>query len=90
MNKLHMNNHDVSLAGFWQLARHWKQGHKAKLELCCENGTLQMQLSAHLGHPDHPLLLAKENLPPISAVKNDGGKSSAIPQSLKKMQVKIF
>ena len=36
----------------WQLARHWKQGDKAKLELSCEDGSLHMQLSAVLGHPD--------------------------------------
>ena len=48
-----MSNLDVTLAGFWQLARHWKQGHRAKLELACENGNLQMNLSGNLGHPDH-------------------------------------
>jgi hypothetical protein len=49
-----MSNLDVALAGFWQLARHWKQGHKSKLELSCEGGCLHMQLSAVLGHPDQP------------------------------------
>ena len=38
---------------FWQLARHWKSGHTSKLELACEGGNLQIQLSATLGHPDH-------------------------------------
>ena len=49
-----MSNLDVAVSSFWQLARHWKQGDKAKLELTCEVGSLHMQLSAALGHPDHP------------------------------------
>ena len=49
-----MSNLDVAVSSFWQLARHWKQGDKAKLELSCEGGSLQMQLSAVLGHPDRP------------------------------------
>ena len=49
-----MSNLDVAVSSFWQLARHWKQGDKAKLELSCEGGSLQMQLSAVLGHPDQP------------------------------------
>ena len=49
-----MSNIDVALARFWQIARHWKQGEPAKLELSCEAGSLQMQLTAKLGHPDQP------------------------------------
>ena len=49
-----MSNLDVALAGFWQIARHWKNGDKAKIELSCEAGSLYMQLSAMLGHPDQP------------------------------------
>ena len=49
-----MSNLDVAVASFWQLARHWNQGGKAKLELSCEDGNLHMQLSANLGHPDQP------------------------------------
>ena len=49
-----MSNLDVAVSSFWQLARHWKQGDKAKLELSCEDGSLHMQLSALLGHPDQP------------------------------------
>ena len=49
-----MSNLDVAVSSFWQLARHWKQGDKAKLELGCEDGSLHMQLTAVLGHPDHP------------------------------------
>jgi hypothetical protein len=49
-----MSNLDVAVSSFWQLARHWKKGDKAKLELTCEGGSLHMQLSAALGHPDHP------------------------------------
>ena len=49
-----MSNLDVAVGSFWQLARHWKNGDKAKLELSCEDGSLQMQLSAVLGLPDQP------------------------------------
>ena len=49
-----MSNLDVVVSSFWQLARHWKNGEKAKLELACEGGSLHMQLSDVLGHPDHP------------------------------------
>ena len=49
-----MSNLDVAVTSFWQLARHWKQGDKARLELSCEDGNLHMQLSAVLGHPDQP------------------------------------
>ena len=51
--KPEMSNLDVALSSFWQLARHWKQGDTAKLELSCEAGSLHLQLSAKLGHPDH-------------------------------------
>ena len=44
----------MAVTSFWQLARHWNQGDKAKLELSCEDGNLHMQLSAVLGHPDQP------------------------------------
>ena len=47
-----MMNLEVALGSFWQLARHWRQGESAKLELSCEDGNLQLQLSAKLGHPD--------------------------------------
>jgi hypothetical protein len=49
-----MSNLDVAVGSFWQLARHWKNGDKAKLELSCEDGSLHMQLSAVLGLPDQP------------------------------------
>ena len=49
-----MSNLDVALAGFWHIAGHWKNGDKAKIELPCEAGSLYMQLSAMLGHPDQP------------------------------------
>ena len=48
-----MLNLDVALSSFWQLARHWKNGQKAKLELNCEDENLYIQLSATLGKPDH-------------------------------------
>ena len=49
-----MSNLDIAVGSFWQLARHWKNGDKAKLELSCEDGSLHMQLSAVLGLPDQP------------------------------------
>ena len=49
-----MSNLDVALAGFWQIAGHWKNGDKAKIEQSCEAGSLYMQLAALLGHPDQP------------------------------------
>ena len=48
------SNLDVAISGFWQLARHWHQGAKAKLELSCEDGSLHKKLSAVLCHPDLP------------------------------------
>ena len=47
-----MLNLEVALGSFWQLARHWRQGETARLELTCEDGNLQLQLSSKLGHPD--------------------------------------
>ena len=48
-----MSNLDVAVATFWQLARHWKNGDKAKLELLsCEGESLYIQLSARLGPPE--------------------------------------
>jgi hypothetical protein len=47
-----MSNLDVAVATFWQLARHWKNGEKAKLELSCEGESLHIQLSAKLGPPE--------------------------------------
>ena len=47
-----MLNLDIAVSSFWQLARHWKSGESAKLELECEGGNLNIQLSARLGHPD--------------------------------------
>ena len=47
-----MSNQDVALSSFYQLARHWKQGETFKLYLSCEAGSLQLQISANLDHPD--------------------------------------
>ena len=47
-----MTNLELALGSFWQLARHWKMGDTAKLELTCEGGNLQMNFSAKLGPPD--------------------------------------
>ena len=49
-----MSDPSVAVASYWQLARHWNKGEKARLELVCEDGSLHMQLSASLGHPDEP------------------------------------
>ena len=49
-----ISNLNVAVSSFWQLARHWNQGDKAKLELSCEDGGLHMHLSVVLGHPDQP------------------------------------
>ena len=78
-----MLNLDVALSSFWQLARHWKNGQKAKLELNSEDANLYIQLSATLGKPDHvhfpaPFLLSqhpeKGSHPPNYADKRLGGK----------------
>ena len=47
-----MSNLDAAVATFQQLARHWKNGNKAKLELSCEGENLDIQLSARLGPPE--------------------------------------
>ena len=70
------SNLDVAISGFWQLARHWHQGAKAKLELSCEDGSLHMKLSAVLGQPDLPhfrLIPTKSNYrdaaPPVQRLR---------------------
>ena len=50
--QIKMLNLDIAVSSFWQLARHWKSGESAKLELECEGGNLNIQLSARLGHTD--------------------------------------
>ena len=40
------------LSGFWQLARHWKEGNVDKLELACKDRNRQIKLLASLGNPD--------------------------------------
>ena len=47
-----MFNLYMALASFWQLARHWKQGEAAALDMSCEAGSLNIQQNAKLGHPD--------------------------------------
>ena len=69
-----MSNVDVAVTSFWQLARHWKQGEKAKLELSYEDGNLHMHLSAVLGHPyqphfPHPPPPDHAPSPPLATVK---------------------
>ena len=60
-----MINLELALGSFWQLARHWKMGDTAKLELSCEGGNLQLNFSAKLGHPDNQHF-RKEELPTSS------------------------
>ena len=62
---LKMINLELALGSFWQLARHWKMGDTAKLELSCEGGNLQLNFSAKLGHPDNQHF-RKEELPTSS------------------------
>ena len=62
---LKMINLELALGSFWQLARHWKMGDTAKLELSCEGGNLQLNFSAKLGHPDNQHF-QKEELPTSS------------------------
>ena len=47
-----MLNIDVAISTFWQFARCWKNGETSKFELSCENGSLEIHMSAKLGHPD--------------------------------------
>ena len=47
-----MLNIEVAVNSFWQFARLWKNGETSKFEISCENGTLEMNISARLGHPD--------------------------------------
>ena len=64
-----MSNLDVAVPSFWQLARHWKSGQKARLELACEDGSLNLQLSAVLGLPDHVSFPTPPFPPPQSSFK---------------------
>ena len=65
-----MSNLDVAVASFWQLARHWKKGDQAKLELSCEGESLHIKLSAVLGHPDHPHFPDPTNVSPTHKKKS--------------------
>ena len=47
-----MSNLEVTLSHFWQFAAHWKNGHRAKLNMTCEAGKLHLDFSANLDHPD--------------------------------------
>ena len=47
-----MLNIDVAVNSFWQFARFWRNGETAKFEMSCENGTIEMNISSKLGHPD--------------------------------------
>ena len=59
MSKMPTNwNLDEAVSSFWQIARDWNQGNKAKLELSCEDGSLHLQLSDVVGHPDQPTFLS--------------------------------
>ena len=72
-----MLNLEVALSSLWQLARHWRQGEEAELELSWEDVNLQIQLSASLGHPD------KQHFPdplPSSKSKEPKKKSPSQPR----------
>ena len=47
-----MLNIDVVSSSFWQFARFWKNVEKAKFQMACENGVLEMNLSYRICHPD--------------------------------------
>ena len=85
-----MLNLDIAVSSFWQLARHWKSGESAKLELECEGGNLNIQLSARLGHPDSVLSPAPS---PASTQSSCKGKShpSYVVKSVdkKKLSMKL-
>ena len=70
-----MSNLDVAVATFWQLARHWKNGDKAKLELSCEGESLHLQMSARLGPPDQPHFPPPPPPPPPAFIPSTKKKS---------------
>ena len=91
-----MTNLDVAVGSFWQLARHWNQGGKAKLELSCEDGNLHRHLSAVLGHPDQPHFPhppphhhspPPPSFPPHSCAGRSGESKKLLPE-LKKLLLK--
>ena len=64
MNQIKILNLEVVLSNFWQLARQWKSGEKAKIDLAYEGGNLHLHLSAMLGHPDHVNFPTPSSPPP--------------------------
>ena len=48
-----MLNIDVAVIRLLQLARFWRNRETANFEMSCENSTIEMNISAKLGHPDH-------------------------------------
>ena len=94
-----MSNLDLAVTSFWQLARHWNQGEKAKLELACEDGTLHLQLSAELGHPEKPHFTQTPQAPqtpyhsckrksPSQMRRQERRKSEAISKTVSEAPVK--
>ena len=81
-----MSNLDVAVASFWQLARHWNKGDKAKLELSCEDGSLHMQLSAVLGHPDLPHFPHPPSPPPFPPPTALSAKKKKSPSQLRRQE----
>ena len=57
------------MSSFWHLARYWKSGQAEKLELECEGGNLNLQLSARLGPPDNVHFPAPNPAPAQSSCK---------------------
>ena len=73
---------DVTLASFWQLARHWQQGEAAKLEMSIEAGSLNIQRMPKLKHPD-PLHFNHPSAPPCKRkpLHNSDSKGAGITGS---------
>ena len=55
-----MSNLNVAVSSFWQLARHWKIGEKAKLELLCEGEKLYMHMHMHSKEVEDRYLLSSK------------------------------
>ena len=75
-----MLNLEVALSSLWQLARHWRQGEEAELELSWEDVNILIQLSASLGHPD------KQHFPdPLPSSKSKEPKKKS-PSQLRRQE----
>ena len=65
-----MLNIEDAQDSFWQFARFWKDGETSKFKLSCQNGILDMIISARIGHPDHMHFPPPPHVPhPPSVIK---------------------